>query len=82
MALADARISTVLWAAGGCWDFGWVDLPVFDDRISSPGPGVTVSPGHYLLGPSFVSRAKPGLFPGADASGWPRSQQPLRCSTG
>lgn len=46
-----AGIRSVIWATGYSFDFGWIELPIFD---SLGGPvhrrGVTAAPGVYFLG--------------------------------
>src|SRR5206468_1398414 len=49
--LAARRITAVIWALGYAYDFGWVDLPLFD-AAGAPlhERGVTAYPGLYFLG--------------------------------
>jgi putative flavoprotein involved in K+ transport len=50
-------IGTVIWATGYDLDFGWIDIPVFDER-GAPlhEKGVTRFPGLYFLGLHFLSK--------------------------
>ncbi len=50
-------ISTVIWATGYDLDFGWIDIPVLDER-GTPihDKGVTQFPGLYFLGLNFLSK--------------------------
>jgi putative flavoprotein involved in K+ transport len=49
--LAAAGITSVVWATGYRLDFGWVDLPVFDEwNYPRHTRGVTTHPGLYAVG--------------------------------
>lgn len=49
--LEDAGISTVLWTTGYRPDFGWIDLPIFDEMgLPKQRRGVSDVPGLYFLG--------------------------------
>ena len=49
--LRAAGVSTVIWATGYRLDFGWVDLPIFDEQgFPRHRRGVTDVPGLYFLG--------------------------------
>jgi putative flavoprotein involved in K+ transport len=49
--LKDAGISTVLWTTGYRPDFGWIDMPIFDEMgLPKHVRGVTEVPGLYFLG--------------------------------
>jgi putative flavoprotein involved in K+ transport len=49
--LSRAGISTVIWATGYRPDFGWIDLPIFDDMgFPRHLRGVSDVPGLYFLG--------------------------------
>ncbi|HTO64705.1 MAG TPA: NAD(P)/FAD-dependent oxidoreductase [Bradyrhizobium sp.] len=58
-------ITSVIWATGYTFDFGWIDLPVFD---SSGEPkhrdGVTDVPGLYFLGLPWLSRMSSSFLSG------------------
>jgi len=55
--LAEAGISTILWATGYGFDFGWLQADVFD-ATGKPRHqrGVTAEPGLYFLGLPWLSR--------------------------
>jgi putative flavoprotein involved in K+ transport len=57
LTFADAGISAIIWATGYGVDFGWIDIPVFDER-GEPlhRKGVTDVPGLYFLGLQWLSR--------------------------
>jgi putative flavoprotein involved in K+ transport len=63
--LADAGISAIVWATGYAVDFGWVDIPVFDER-GEPlhRKGVTDVPGLYFLGLQWLSRMNSSFLAG------------------
>jgi putative flavoprotein involved in K+ transport len=49
--LARAGISTVLWTTGYRLDYGWIDLPIFDEfGYPRQQRGVTEVPGLYFVG--------------------------------
>lgn len=57
-------ITTIIWATGFASDYGWLKLPVFDDkgRPAHQG-GVTSVPGAYFLGlPWLTRRASPFIW--------------------
>jgi putative flavoprotein involved in K+ transport len=58
-------ITSVIWATGYTFDFGWIDLPVLD---SSGEPkhrdGVTDVPGLYFLGLPWLSRMNSSFLSG------------------
>jgi putative flavoprotein involved in K+ transport len=58
-------ITTILWATGYGYDYGWVKLPVFDDGGRPvQNRGVTQVPGLYFLGLHWMHTFKSGLFSG------------------
>ena len=63
--LRDAGVATVIWATGYALDFGWIDIPVFDES-GTPihRRGVTDVPGLYFLGLQWLSRMESGLING------------------
>jgi putative flavoprotein involved in K+ transport len=66
--LARKSINTIIWATGYTYDFGWVDVPVFDERGRPiQRRGVTQSPGLYFLGLHWMHTFKSGLFSGVGA---------------
>ena len=63
--IAEAGISTVLYATGFHYDFGWINLPVFDDRgYPRYQRGVTEVPGLYFCGLHWMETQGSGLFYG------------------
>lgn len=62
--LADAGISTVIWATGYRPDFSWVDLDVLDDKGAPRHTrGVATEPGFYFLGlPFMMSRGSSFIY--------------------
>jgi putative flavoprotein involved in K+ transport len=65
-------ISSVIWANGFCYDFGWVQLPIFAEtgNASRQEPihqrGVTGVPGVYLIGLPWLSKLKSSLMSGVE----------------
>lgn len=58
-----AGISTVIWATGFQFDFGWVHVPVFDDAGAPLHQrGITSSPGLYFLGLPWLYKEKSALL--------------------
>jgi putative flavoprotein involved in K+ transport len=63
--LANAGITTVIWAMGYRPDLGWVGLPILDDEgYPVQRRGVTTVPGLFILGLDWLHTAKSGLFAG------------------
>lgn len=63
--LAEAGISTVIYATGFHFDFGWIDLPVFNERgYPHYQRGVTELPGLYFVGLHWMQTQGSGLFAG------------------
>jgi putative flavoprotein involved in K+ transport len=61
--LKQAGIGTVIFATGFRFDFGWVDLSVFDQRgYPRYQRGVTEVPGLYFVGLHWLHTAGSGLF--------------------
>jgi len=59
------NITTILWATGYAYDYGWVKVPVFDDGGRPiQNRGVTHVPGLYFLGLHWMHTFKSGLFSG------------------
>jgi putative flavoprotein involved in K+ transport len=55
--LADAGITSIIWATGYAMDFGWLKADVFDDAgRPAHRRGVSRLPGLYFLGLSWLSR--------------------------
>jgi putative flavoprotein involved in K+ transport len=63
--LEAAGISAIVWATGYRPDFGFVDLPVFDDQGQPiQRQGVTPIPGLYFVGLEWLHTPKSGLLLG------------------
>jgi putative flavoprotein involved in K+ transport len=61
-------IHTIIWATGYAYDFGWVKIPLFDERGRPiQQRGVTPVPGLYFLGLHWMHTFKSGLFSGVGA---------------
>jgi putative flavoprotein involved in K+ transport len=59
------NITTILWATGYAYDYGWVKVPVFDDEGRPvQNRGVTQVPGLYFLGLHWMHTFKSGLLSG------------------
>jgi putative flavoprotein involved in K+ transport len=55
--LAAAGITSIIWATGYALDFGWLEVAAFDDKGRPVHQrGVSVVPGLYFLGLSWLSR--------------------------
>jgi putative flavoprotein involved in K+ transport len=63
--LRRAGITSILWATGYDFDFGWIDLPVFDAR-GSPEQyrGATRVDGLYFLGLQWLHKSKSSFLYG------------------
>lgn len=69
--IAKEKISSVIWATGYDFDYGWVDLPIFDSRGAPVQQrGVTSSSGVYFLGLHWMHTFGSGLlsYVGRDAA--------------
>lgn len=63
--LAAAGIGSVVWATGYRLDFGWVDLPVFDEwGYPRHTRGVTEHPGLYAVGLPWLNSVASSVFTG------------------
>ena len=63
--LADAGITTVIWAMGYRPNLSWVGLPILDgEGYPIQRRGVMSVPGLYVLGLDWLHTAKSGLFAG------------------
>ncbi len=61
--LSQAGISSVIYGTGFRFDFGWIDLPVFDERgYPRYEGGVTEVPGLYFVGLHWLLTWGSGLF--------------------
>lgn len=55
--LAEAGITTIIWATGYALDFGWLQFDVMDERgRPAHQRGVSKVPGFYFLGLAWLSR--------------------------
>ena len=55
--LAEAGVSSIIWATGFALDFGWLQVDAFDDKgRPAHDRGVSVVPGVYFLGLAWLSR--------------------------
>lgn len=63
--LDEAGISTILWATGYTFDYGWIDLPILDEHgYPVQRRGVTEYAGLYFLGLHWMHMLKSSLFLG------------------
>ncbi len=63
--LAEAEISTVIWATGFTADFRWIHLPVLDmDGMPVHEEGITTIPGLYFIGFPWLRSRKSGIIYG------------------
>ncbi len=63
--LVRENIATIIWATGYTYDYGWLNLPVFDVRgRPAQHRGVTQRPGLYFLGLHWMHTFKSGTFLG------------------
>jgi len=61
--LRSANITCVIWCTGYGFDFGWVQLPIFDDRGTPvQHRGVASVPGAYFLGLHWMHKFKSGTL--------------------
>ena len=61
--LHEEGISTVLWSNGFRPDFGWIDLPLFDDYgWPRQQRGITAFPGLYFVGLHWLHKRKSSLL--------------------
>ena len=61
--LRDANINTVIWATGYGFDFGMVQLPIFDnDGYPIQKRGITEYAGLYFIGLPWLHNGKSGLI--------------------
>jgi putative flavoprotein involved in K+ transport len=57
LSLADAGVSTIIWATGFELDYGWLKVDAFDEKgRPAHQRGVTAVPGLYFLGLPWLSR--------------------------
>jgi len=63
--LAAEGISAVIWATGYGVDFGWIDLPVLDERGEAVHRnGISAVPGLYFLGLQWLSKMNSSFLSG------------------
>jgi putative flavoprotein involved in K+ transport len=63
--LTRENVTTIVWATGYRYDFGWVKVPVFDEHGRPiQDRGITPWPGLYFLGLHWMHTFKSGLFSG------------------
>lgn len=63
--LATEGISAVVWATGYGVDFGWIDLPVIDDKGDAVHRnGISSEPGLYFLGLQWLSKMNSSFLSG------------------
>jgi len=63
--LKAAGITSVIWATGFRYDFGWVKLPVLDETGDPVHcRGVTSCPGPYFLGLKWLYKLKSSFISG------------------
>jgi putative flavoprotein involved in K+ transport len=63
--LAAEGISAVIWATGYGVDFGWIDLPVIDDKGEAMHRnGISPVPGLYFLGLQWLSKMNSSFLSG------------------
>jgi putative flavoprotein involved in K+ transport len=55
--LAEAGITSIIWATGYALDFGWLEVNAFDEKgRPAHERGVSTVPGLYFLGLPWLSR--------------------------
>jgi putative flavoprotein involved in K+ transport len=63
--LATEGISSVIWATGYGVDFGWIDVPVLDERGEAVHHiGISEVPGLYFLGLQWLSKMNSSFLSG------------------
>jgi len=63
--IRDAGLSSVIWATGYAYDFGWIDLPVLDARgRPRHEKGIAHVPGLYFLGLPWLSKMNSSFLSG------------------
>ncbi|MEV4012458.1 NAD(P)-binding domain-containing protein [Nonomuraea angiospora] len=67
--LRSGEIRTIVWATGFRPDYGWLDVPVVDEkgRLRHDGGVVTDSPGLYALGLPLLRRRRSTFIHGIEA---------------
>jgi putative flavoprotein involved in K+ transport len=55
--LAEAGVTSIVWATGYALEFGWLEVPAFDDKgRPAHERGVSVVPGLHFVGLAWLSR--------------------------
>src|SRR5258706_9952160 len=81
--LRASNITTVVWATGYRYDFGWIDCPVFDERGSPMQQrGVTAAAGVFFLCPPRMYNGRVAFFWGVGEEAEVFAQQIQRRSPG
>lgn len=63
--LEAAKVGTIIWCTGFTADYGWIKVPVLDDRgLPMHDHGVSPVPGLYFLGFPWLRSRKSGLIAG------------------
>jgi putative flavoprotein involved in K+ transport len=63
--IRDTGLSSVIWATGYAFDFGWIDLPVLDAMgVPKHEHGVASVPGVYFLGLPWLSKMNSSFLSG------------------
>ena len=66
--LRASGVGAVIWSTGYGFDFGWIDLPVFDPTgAPRHSHGVTEVPGLYFIGLQWLSRMSSSFMSGVGA---------------
>ncbi len=61
--LRDTKITSVVWSTGYAYDFGWIQVPIFNN-LGAPVQerGVSACPGLYFLGLHWMHTFKSGVI--------------------
>jgi putative flavoprotein involved in K+ transport len=63
--LREAGIASVIWATGYAFDFGWIDIPVFDSAGEPKHrDGITDIAGLYFIGLPWLSKLNSSFLSG------------------
>jgi putative flavoprotein involved in K+ transport len=63
--LRKASINSIIWSTGYAFDFGWIEIPIIDDRGRPVHQrGATNAPGLYFLGLPWLHKAKSSFLCG------------------
>ena len=73
------NITTIIWATGYAYDYGWVRVPVFDEAGRPvQNRGVTARPGLYFLGLHWMHTFRSGLVSGVGSDAEHLAEQMAR----